>query len=84
MFQKTEDGQIDLFDVPGYKTLIKYMALVGQSPLQTDRDRKIRHAVFMIGNISIFLPSVSGMFRACIIYSSRDTIVKVSGGTILM
>ncbi|XP_076671037.1 odorant receptor 13a-like [Andrena cerasifolii] len=34
-----------------------YMSIVGQSPLQSDRDRKIRFAVLIISNISLLLPS---------------------------
>ncbi|XP_076671033.1 odorant receptor 9a-like isoform X2 [Andrena cerasifolii] len=41
-----------------------YMAMVGQSPLQTDRNRKIRFAVLIVTNISLLLPSLFQLFKS--------------------
>ena len=58
VFQKTRNKCINIFDIPYYKLLEKYMKFLGQDPRQRDGFRNII-VIVMVASISgILIPTV--------------------------
>ncbi|CAL7940218.1 unnamed protein product [Xylocopa violacea] len=57
---KRED--LDIFDIPYYKMLQKYLQLLGQDPHQSNEIRKIILIVILISGASVFIPTSIEVF----------------------
>lgn len=58
MFQKTGREYSNIFDIPYYKVLKKYLQFLGQDPYQECKYRNIITIIMLISMIAIFIPTV--------------------------
>ncbi|CAL7940217.1 unnamed protein product [Xylocopa violacea] len=57
LFQRNRREHLDIFDIPHYKMLQKYLQFLGQDPHQRSETRKIILFVMMIATAGIYIPT---------------------------
>ncbi|CAL7940216.1 unnamed protein product [Xylocopa violacea] len=57
VFQRNRREHLDIFDIPHYKMLQKYLQFLGQDPHQRSETRKIILFVMMIATAGIYIPT---------------------------
>ncbi|XP_028523218.2 uncharacterized protein LOC107999654, partial [Apis cerana] len=58
VFQKTGREYSNIFDIPYYKVLKKYLQFLGQDPYQECKYRNIITIIMLISMITIFIPTI--------------------------
>lgn len=58
VFQKTKNQHNEIYDIPYYKMMEKYIRFLGQDPRQKNEFRNIIVFTLVIGIASILIPTV--------------------------
>ena len=62
VFQETESHLFDIFDIPYYKILERYLQLLGQDPRQKKKFRNTILTIVVISIVSILIPTVRKIY----------------------
>ncbi|XP_043511733.1 uncharacterized protein LOC122529552 [Frieseomelitta varia] len=64
LFQETESHLFDIFDIPYYKILERYLQLLGQDPRQKKKFRNTILTIVVISIVSILIPTTLELFTS--------------------